>query len=283
LNYQFKLLAPAFNKLYENETFALYEVQDLSATHTITGNTYLLEENWHDAIDEFNTALAANQQDAAAYFGLGRAHFALGNWDEAVVNYRRAMELSPSAEGMLQHVDLGIEDEYLPMYLAFGDNYPTPGPALGTGVVTYDFLANLPLTDQEAEPHRTVFIINGEPRAVLFQHPPSQLDFQVMVPPAGQLQFDLALSTAVWQLGAGDGVEFTVKLDAGMDTFVLFSEYIDPKNIPSQRQWNERSIDLSLWGGQVVTITLETSVGPNGDASNDWAGWGQPLVVQPDL
>ena len=117
----------------------------------------------------------------------------------------------------------------------------------------------------------------------MFQHPPSQLEFQVTVPTAGRLDFDLALSTAVWQLGMGDGVEFTVRLDDGIATFVLLSEYLDPKNIPSQRQWNERSLDLGPWEGQIVTITLETSVGPNGDGSNDWAGWGRPQVIQPDL
>lgn len=281
LNHQFQLLAPAFEELYENNTYALYEVKSFSATHTIAGNTSLLEENWHDAIDDFNAALEADNRDAAAHFGLGRVHLALGNWEEAVAHYSMAVRFSSSPGDTLQHIDLGIRREYLATYLNFGNNYPTPGPVSDAGVVVYDFLANLPSAKQGLAPYRSVFIIDGEPRAVLFQHPPSQLDFQVAVPTAGRLDFDLALSNEVWRLGAGDGVEFTIKLSDKTDTFVLFSEYLDPKNILSHRRWNERSVDLDTWAGQAVTITLQTLEGPNGNSLYDWAGWGAPQIFQP--
>ncbi|MFC2031313.1 glycosyltransferase family 39 protein [Chloroflexota bacterium] len=126
-----------------------------------------------------------------------------------------------------------------------------------------------------------VFVIDNEPRATLLLHPPFRLAYAAKVPRNARLRFGIALSPEVWRLGKGDGVQFDLGLEDGTNTFRLFSEYIDPKNIPADRKWHDQEVDLSMWAGQTVTLTLMTGPGPNGNADFDWAGWGAPRIVQP--
>jgi hypothetical protein len=80
-------------------------------------------------------------------------------------------------------------------------------------------------------------------------------------------------------LGRGDGVQFDIYLDDD-HTWHLFSQYIDPKNLPDDRRWHDHDLDLSSWAGEPVTLTLVTDPGPNGDDRYDWAGWGDPRIVE---
>jgi tetratricopeptide (TPR) repeat protein len=135
--------------------------------------------------------------------------------------------------------------------------------------------------DLSSESLVSVFFINADARKVWTAHPPSKAIASLTVPLSATLDFGLALSPEVWQLGKGDGVQFDVYSEDGQHKWHLFSEYIDPKNVVAHRRWHDREIDLSPWVGQTVTITFATGPGPNGDDRYDWAGWGEPRIVQP--
>lgn len=93
--------------------------------------------------------------------------------------------------------------------------------------------------------------------------------------------FSFALSPEVWQPSQGDGVQFDLYIDDNSTTHHPFSQYIDPKNVSADRQWHDHELDLAPWAGQTVTLTFVTGCGPNDDCRYDWAGWGEPRIVQP--
>jgi 4-amino-4-deoxy-L-arabinose transferase-like glycosyltransferase/tetratricopeptide (TPR) repeat protein len=132
-----------------------------------------------------------------------------------------------------------------------------------------------------AQVHLDVFVIGGELKVVLYQHPPMSVSYRLFVPPEARLRTSLALQPQAWHSGKGDGVQFDVLLQDASGLHHLFSEYIDPKNDPVERKWHDREIDLSAWGGQTVDVRFETGPGPEGDDQFDWAGWGEPRIVQP--
>jgi len=129
--------------------------------------------------------------------------------------------------------------------------------------------------------YNSAFVLQGEPRGVLYSHPPCSATIRIELPSEAKLQFGLALAPEISQFGKGDGVRFDIIIDDEGTQPLIFSEYIDPKNIPEHRKWHDRELDLSAWAGQTVTLTLATSPGPNGDDRYDWAGWGEPRIVQP--
>ena len=57
-----------------------------------------------------------------------------------------------------------------------------------------------------------------------------------------------------------------------------FIQYVDPKNKPSERKWQDLCLDLSTFAGNIVDITFETDAGPSGDDRNDEALWAQPVI-----
>lgn len=118
------------------------------------------------------------------------------------------------------------------------------------------------------------FLIDGVREDILFQHPPSRIDFQTTLSREPvRLKSDLALSPEVWSPLKGDGVTFGVDVTNLSDAQSLFSQYIDPKNRSSDRKWHKRSIDLSRYGGQEIYLIFQTrsAASPN----FDWAHWAQ--------
>ncbi len=159
-----------------------------------------------------------------------------------------------------------------------GQNYLRPREA-GT---TYNFLLNLDKakikkTDKN-NVKRTAFIIYGDTRGVIFQHPRSQILYTVNVPQDSRLDFSIALDPAVWEMGLGDGVEFRIAINNFTQKRLVFNEYIDPKNLRSDRRWFHYSLDLSFYSGQTVEIIFETLPGPHNSSRFDWAGWGEPSI-----
>jgi hypothetical protein len=135
------------------------------------------------------------------------------------------------------------------------------------------------------------FILSGEARSALGEHPPySRLPYRIHVPggPKEIFAFSYALDPAVFDKTAGDGVEFIIELKdpAGRITRE-FSQYIDPKHNAREQRWIDAAIDLSAWRNQSVELLFTTTPGPKGDTSYDWAAWsnfhfeGQPTLNQP--
>lgn len=123
-----------------------------------------------------------------------------------------------------------------------------------------------------------VITIKGDRQRTLDMHPRSQASFDVLVPAGAKLAFSIALAPAVWQIGLGDGVQFSVNVDAGSGVRSIFMAYIDPKNIVEDRDWLDYVIDLSDYVGKKITLTLATAPGPNNDDQYDWASWGEPRI-----
>jgi hypothetical protein len=153
----------------------------------------------------------------------------------------------------------------------------------------YDFNDNLQLAQRsapllEGETVETrVWTIEEEPKRVLYQHPAfsglSRLAYEVEIGRHVVLAFDVAMAPESWQL-EGDGVAFAVYIEGEQGAQQVFATYIDPKHDEADRCWHTHTVDLSAYAGQTVTITFETGTGPAGDERYDWAGWGEPKVLE---
>lgn len=229
----------------------------------------------------------------------GDAYQRDGQLDRALAAYRSVAELRTQkrpSEAAVEHpyVPAGwptvdLEGLLRPLALAAGQARE-PVPVLDVqeaapAVYRHDLWQDSGLVRSravlEGSVEERIFVTEADARLVWFQHPPSRLDLSVYVPLSSLLRFSTALSPEVWQVGKGDGVQFDVYVEEGETRWHLFSDYIDPKNVPADRRWHDREVDLSLWAGRVVTLTFATSAGPNGDVLYDWAGWGEPQIVQP--
>jgi hypothetical protein len=126
------------------------------------------------------------------------------------------------------------------------------------------------------------FTIGGEPKTVLYEHPPyERLPLTTGVTPAKRrLFFSVAMDPAVYdgsQPACGDGVEFRLEArDSSGGIAPLYDRYINPKHNPAERRWIEESVDLSRYLGQNIELLFTTTPGPAGDTCMDWAGWGDP-------
>lgn len=119
----------------------------------------------------------------------------------------------------------------------------------------------------------TRFVIDGAPKRVLFQHPPSRIDYEIPLPKPVHLQFALGLDPKAWGPDKGTGVVFQVDVTRLLGAKKLFSEYIDPKNRVSDRKWHIQSIDLSSYRGREIYLIFRTLPGTNN--AYDWAHWAQ--------
>ena len=106
--------------------------------------------------------------------------------------------------------------------------------------------------------------VGGVHRRALFTHTPGRVAYRVRVPEGGRL--DAALGV----LGHDSAIDFRITAQpAGGEATTLLSEtYADP------RQWAERSVDLSRFAGQTITLALETEAATPGTV----AFWGAPTV-----
>lgn len=134
-------------------------------------------------------------------------------------------------------------------------------------------------SDDPANVHTSQFTIKGLTQPVLFEHPDSQVSYQVIIPLAAKLRFSIAVSSEAWAK-EGDGVQYHIYIAYQNTKEQVFSQYIDPKKNLNQQQWHDYELDLSRWEGKKVTLTFETLSGPNNDARFDWAGWGNPTLGQ---
>jgi hypothetical protein len=157
-------------------------------------------------------------------------------------------------------------------------------PKLASGKVVYEFLANAKGAEI-ADYHRErvnfaqEFTIKKEKRAIMFEHPNAEVQFNsVAIPQNALLQFGIGINPAAWDK-PGDGVTFeiTVINDRSAKT-MIFSGYIDPKANSRDRQWVDHSVDLKDFAGQNVSFIFSTTVGPRGNGEFDWAGWSKPEI-----
>lgn len=120
--------------------------------------------------------------------------------------------------------------------------------------------------------------IEGEDRMAILMHPPSSAAYQLNIRPRSKLRFGIGFSTDVWDKpGAGATFQIRIKTRLRKER-VIYSEYIDPKNNPDHRRWLDRELDLTMFGGKIVELTLETLTEP-GQNQFCAAFWARPYLV----
>jgi hypothetical protein len=122
-------------------------------------------------------------------------------------------------------------------------------------------------------------LIDGELREVLFQHAPGEVTYPVLVPDGATLCFGLGLDPSVWSPERGDGVRFGVEIRGGDADNLVFDTYIDPKNDAEAQSWIDECVSLQEFAGKNVQLSFVTLPGPAGDATYDWAGWSNPVLL----
>ena len=127
-------------------------------------------------------------------------------------------------------------------------------------------------TSQYVYPTRFVLPPDGQARPTLFLHSGSQVTFTLTLTQPVVLRFSMGLDPRSLDWG-GDGATFEVFVNGQR----VFLEHL---TIEMAREgWQEREVDLRVWSGQRVLLTLATTPGPRADNTADWAGWGDLQVV----
>ncbi len=130
-----------------------------------------------------------------------------------------------------------------------------------------------------SRPDVVEFPHGGRQRQWLFMHPSSRVAFDITVPEA-QTFFTagMALRPEAWYTDFGDGVRFAVDVAVGGATpSEVYGIRLNPRAFPDERRWVEVRVPLASYAGRQIEITLRTD--PVDDVRNDWAGWGNPMVV----
>jgi hypothetical protein len=123
--------------------------------------------------------------------------------------------------------------------------------------------------------------INGINKKILFAHAPSEIEFEITIPPQGQLRFSIGINPGAWYPEKGDGVLFEICLSNDMGKKTIFSKYIDPKKRIGDRKWFDYSLDLKQYGGEKVLLSFITLPGLNSSQDNnyDWSAWGDIRLI----
>ena len=157
--------------------------------------------------------------------------------------------------------------------------------------VPHDFLfppLSSPLTPEKASKitpvsslkmQGTVSLNNAIREHVFMLHPeamePATMSFRgiVQVP---KYRFSVGMHPQSISDPAGhtDGAEFRITLhdEAGAD-HILFSKFLNPFTVASDRNWVDEELDLTPFMGKRVTLVLQTFSGPAHDHTYDWALW----------
>lgn len=276
---------------------------DETGPKVLLGSIYTALDEIDLARNAYLVALRAtggrDESRAIAYRELGKIYLKEGDNQKSIDHFEQALQLSPFgaletrqqmlfAQGNLYQTRGQIDQAMFAYEQAFRMNQSTDTGETSaplTDWTMFDFMRQsgtaLIAAPEKNRVHPAVFIIDHEPRGVLFAHPPSSVSYTISVPTNSWLQFAPILSPEVWQPSKGDGVQFDIYIDDGHNHQSVFSKYVDPKNLLADRKWHDQQVDISRWAGQTITITFATGPGPNGDDHYDWAGWGEPRLVRP--
>ncbi|MFC2163477.1 sulfatase [Acidobacteriota bacterium] len=121
----------------------------------------------------------------------------------------------------------------------------------------------------------------------VFAPPRSIFEYELEIPVKPVLEFGYGLLDPAWK-DPGDGVNFIVRIDNGVENKVVFSRYLDPYQNEKQRRIFQKKVDLSDYQGQKVKLSLVTEGFPPGDKSlrrhpdmrNDLSYWFNPVLYE---
>ncbi len=96
------------------------------------GNDLYLKRNYNQAIEKYESILAAGTKSFEVYFNLGNAYYKTGNFTKAILNYERAKKLKPEDSDVELNLALAnqntidkIEPAPKVFYEQWWDNYLT--------------------------------------------------------------------------------------------------------------------------------------------------------------
>jgi 4-amino-4-deoxy-L-arabinose transferase-like glycosyltransferase len=125
---------------------------------------------------------------------------------------------------------------------------------------------------------RFIMPTTGSAADVILDHPPAAISFPLELPSEPvALSFRMALAPDSWPWG-GDGATFIITVQpGGQPPAEIFRQHIG--NTFADRTWHVGNVSLADYTGQAVILTLTTEVGPAGNGTGDWAGWGNPRLI----
>lgn len=109
-------------------------------------------------------------------------------------------------------------------------------------------------------------------------HPPSGdkaysfARFAVDVPSEGSPRLQFATGVA-GDVERWTGCDFSIVTPEGEKTSSVF------KYFQRNRHWKQHQVSLDAFAGRRIEIEFRTGAGPNGEATGDWAIWGEPTLV----
>jgi len=239
-------------------------------------------QNPPSALEHLGQAIRWQPDNAQAYRLLGQVYRAKGDWPAALEAQARYTELRPrNPLGYVELAELCEQIESLMAAMKFGDLIALlPKAAVRTPDVPLDTPYGRP-----GGPVRDYYVagtvFNLAPdyaeRPTLFMHAPSWVSYTLALPaqPAF-LRFDMGMDPRTFDW-PGDGVTFELLVNGER----VFLEHLDKET--ARQGWRRRVLDLTPWAGQGVVLVLGTTSGPAGDTTGDWAGWGEPQVVDKKL
>lgn len=124
--------------------------------------------------------------------------------------------------------------------------------------------------------------INGQTRPAIYtkEQVGTRLIWEKTIPDNAWLEVGMGILEEGWKV-EGDGVLFRIAVSIGSTYDPLVSVQLNPFSNPSDRQWNDVSLDLSQYAGQTVKIIFLTNSSPPGaeNRNGDLAVWGAPRIV----
>ncbi len=179
------------------------------------------------------------------------------------------------------------------------------------GIASFDFLKNLPGAQTRGVTAPGTFMqmtadIGGDQKPAWLQVSPSSVLFRLQLPYGRcRLKAAIAMPASSWDK-PGDGVLCKILIDNILveniftqiaavrvselreflrprtfffkEPSTYFNQFIDPVHDHAARSWQDISVDLSAFAGQVVDIIFEVGGGPVNDNQNDEVLWANPVI-----
>ncbi|MCG9479978.1 MAG: YfhO family protein [Actinomycetia bacterium] len=107
--------------------------------------------------------------------------------------------------------------------------------------------------------------------------PDSNIKFNYHIGEGQKLSFYLTGYPQDWGQISGDGVVYSIFIEYGGKKEKIFQNYLNPIEVPGDREWKVETIDLSKYANRDVTISFTTS--SKNSTDNDMPGWGNPKII----
>ena len=247
------------------------------------GELYVALGNNQLAAERFRQASALAPEESIALLALGRLQVSEGRQEEAEQTFLQAARVTPGSYDVQAALGnlLFIRGDHA----AAGARYHIAQALMGWREdATYSFVENMAqaevFTSAPGMVRLETLTIEDISHPALFMHPDSKTLFRIKLPAEPvSFTFAPALLPDSWSQ-AGDGVLFTVRIEAGGVEKEVYSRYVNPKLEVKDRAWQVEQVDLSAFAGQEVNLILQTGSGPEGDDRFDWSSWGEPYLVK---